>query len=185
MKFAFAALLTALFPDNVHGSAPSCDGTLENVIVDFETDADGNPLRAGDVPTKLPGGLMITEASRNRQARIRGTGMDQLIFDTANPNPHDLDLFSETEGSVLIINKSNDRSKPNDERFGGVIRFAFTKEVFQVNSIRFLDVQKTKKKIGPSSVSGTLGDGSLFAPVNIPPAGNNEPTSVNFQSFFF
>ena len=187
MKHAAALFLSTLvLAARASVKIPVCEGVLEELVVDFETDASGNPLSPGDVPTRFPGGLTIAKVERNERARFKTTKRDHVIFDSGNP-VREPDLFSETEGNVLIINRFNDPSKQNDERLGGLVRFKITKAVFQVNSIRFLSIESSNPNRTPDTVSGRSKRSRFrrFTPTEVPPGGNKKPTTVYLENFFF
>ena len=121
---------------------PQCKGTLENLIIDFEVDNRGQPLRVGQTPRRLPGGIKVTGIRKGGQPQGRRSPL--AIFDTSNPTRFDKDLGTTTEGNVLIINQSNNKRLPNDNAWGGFIFFNFARPVYQINSVRFLDVQSPK-----------------------------------------
>ena len=119
-----------------------CNGKLETLVIDFETDASGAPMRMGDTPALLPGNITV-HGKRRRNA----SDNDLVLFDTANPTGGDEDLRNPTEKLVLIINENNDKSIPDDNRKGGFITFTFPNLVHQVNSIRLLDIEEGQGNI--------------------------------------
>ncbi|NES03603.1 MAG: hypothetical protein F6K22_12560, partial [Okeania sp. SIO2F4] len=135
--------------------------TATNTVIDFETDAEGNPLDAGTViDTEYSAlGLTISATGGSNQA---------MIFDSANPTGEDDDLKTDSEGNILIISEDGDSSDPDDEAHGGVITFDLDNPV-ELNSINFVDIEETGGEVRTTDVDGNVtttaipapGDGSL------------------------
>ncbi|NET14104.1 MAG: hypothetical protein F6K08_15310, partial [Okeania sp. SIO1H6] len=135
--------------------------TVTNNVIDFETDAEGNPLPAGTViDTEYSAlGLTISATGGSNQA---------MIFDSANPTGEDDDLKTDSEGNILIISEDGDSSDPDDEAHGGVITFDLDNPV-ELNSINFVDIEETGGEVSTTDVDGNVtttaipapGDGSL------------------------
>ncbi|MDJ0517656.1 MAG: SdrD B-like domain-containing protein, partial [Trichodesmium sp. MO_231.B1] len=135
--------------------------TATNTVIDFETDAEGNPLDAGTViDTEYSAlGLTISATGGSNQA---------MIFDSANPTGGDSDLATDSEGNILIISEDGDSSDPDDEAHGGVITFDLDNPV-ELNSINFVDIEETGGEVRTTDVDGNVtttaipapGDGSL------------------------
>ena len=124
----------------VSRESPVCsNGLLQTVIIDFETDADGNPYQAGDTPTSLPGGVGWVKGKRKHRGS-EGADDAAMLFDTSNPTGGDQDLYTAEEKLVLIISEDNDASDPDDNRYGGLLRFNFKEPAYQINSVEFLDI---------------------------------------------
>lgn len=138
---------------NLRGVQGACDGTPTNYLIDFETDAAGNPLSVGDTPLRLPGGVRVRG---NRRGSDDSSRNDLVIFDSSSPTGGDTDLFSETEKNILIINENDDKSNPDDNRKGGHIFFNFRLPV-QVNQVRFLDLDSVRRR--PTRLIGTTTSG--------------------------
>jgi hypothetical protein len=131
------------------------------ITLDFELDALGNPLAAGQVIDDefAALGLAISTDDPN--------GL--MIFDTANPTGGDTDLATTDRGNVLIISEDGDPTDPDDQAAGGTITFAWDDPVL-VDSIGLLDIDEAGGEIRTYDPSGTLlatyslvpqGDGSF------------------------
>ena len=115
-----------------------CGGYLENVAVDFETDADGNLLKAGDVPKSLPGGIHRIIGFKTPRGDAN-PGNDAMIFDTNNPTGGDRDLRRRWWGNVLILSENGDRNDPKANRRGGSVRFVFKRPVWVIHKFNNCD----------------------------------------------
>jgi uncharacterized repeat protein (TIGR01451 family) len=135
--------------------------------IDFETDALGNPLVAGQVIDDefSAWGLTISVV-----ADPPGDPFDQMmIFDSVNPTGGDVDLGSPNEtctppgpgvgidgevgqpgencsvlGNLLIISEDGDSSDPDDNGGGGVVTFSFSEEV-EIEQVSFLDAENADR----------------------------------------
>ncbi len=135
--------------------------------IDFETDALGNPLVAGQIIDDEWAEWGIT-ASFTVNAPSTGPLM---IFDSANPTGGDVDLGSPnetcappgpgigTEGEVgqpgencfpqrnlLIISEDGDGSDPDDAADGGTIVFSFADEL-EIDALSFLDSENNQDSV--------------------------------------
>lgn len=129
------------------------------VCIDFETDAEGNPLQAGDNGELVFDGVTFT-ASRAQDGDAPAD--DAMIFDAANPTGGDWDLSQPAQGNVLIISEDGDSSDPDDNAHGGTIT-ATLDQPSTVNSIRILDTEEAG-----GTVKLFAADGTLLSTVAIP-----------------
>ena len=82
-------------------SAPTqCEGVLEPLRIDFDTDDKGQPFRTGDTPRRLPQGIRV-KGWRKGSTRFQN---HITLFNTSNPTGGDKDLRRKDEDLVLIIN---------------------------------------------------------------------------------
>ena len=102
----------------VRATSTATTSDFENVRIDFETDADGTPLSAGDGGTLVLDGVTITAI---RAQDSDGNFDDAMIFDAANPTGGDSDLTQVSHGNVLIISEDGDSSDPDDNGRGGTV----------------------------------------------------------------
>ena len=178
--------------------------------IDFDTDANGNPIAAG---------TWIGEQWSAWGVHISGFGRqgypDQVIaFDSANPTGGDWDLGTPNEdfggpgrgvggeagqpganmtaqGNVLILAQDlvggNPVSNPNDSFAGGELVFTFD-QPYQVASVKMLDVDGDEDD---NYVDVFDVDGDLIKRVFFPPLGDNsfqevaiDATNVGSLRFF-
>ncbi|MGD1808902.1 DUF7507 domain-containing protein, partial [Dapis sp. BLCC M126] len=135
--------------------------TVTNNVIDFETDAEGNPLPLGTVIDTEYSALGVTISAT-------GGSNEAMIFDSANPTGGDGDLATNSEGNILIISEDGDSSDPDDNAGGGVITFDLDNPV-DVNSINFVDIEEAGGQVFTTDADGNVtttaipapGDGSL------------------------
>ena len=101
--------------------------------LDFETDAKGRELDAGEVVKNewASWGLKITTDSPKTHPA--------MIFDSATPTGGDGDLATPAQGNVLIISEDADSSDPDDNAKGGTLIFTFAHAVV-IDEVGLLDV---------------------------------------------
>lgn len=109
-----------------HLVASNCSTGCQDITIDFEE------FEAGDVPEDLGYGIRV----RGNPKRSRGGA---LIFDTANPTGEDYDLASETLGKVLILSEDRGTDDPDDNMWGGYIRFFFDPAIAKIKSVTLKD----------------------------------------------
>ncbi len=132
---------------------------LSDVFINFDASTIG----------ELPAGTVITDQFSDVGLTI-STPFNEfgaMIFDSANPTGGDFDLSSETQGNVLIISEDGDSSDPDDEMFGGTIRFEWDSLV-NVENADFLDIGQDG---GTVELFGI--DGALIQSFEIPNLGND------------
>ncbi len=142
--------------------------------IDFETDAGGSPLTAGQIIDDEFLGAGITVSSHNQ------TKHPAMIFDSANPTGGDTDLGtpnidfggpgigsggssgapgenSQSLGNILIISEDGDSSDPDDNARGGKLIFTFDTPR-TVESVAVIDVDHNEPggTIKTYDASGTL-----------------------------
>ena len=122
--------------------------------IDFETDAIGNALQAGDrVTENAAQGLTISTPQNPFGA---------MVFDSANPTGGDYDLRtpsssgrrgastgignSQPQGNVLIISEDGDATDPDDNATGGTLRFQWDNSV-RLTSIDLLDIDLDEQTV--------------------------------------
>lgn len=132
---------------------PPCNGALQNVLVDFEQDGDGNPLQAGLSPKSLPGGIDDIFGKRRPQSLSQGN--DVMLLDTSSPLTEP-DLRSSKERLVLIISKDGNRKIPNDNSKGGFVQFNFKHRISSVNSVYLLDAEQPGGSIRVKTRGGAI-----------------------------
>lgn len=112
----------------------------EEIILNFNEDASGNPLQAGDIITDQYSELGLTIIA----AKERGNGNpgyigNPMIFDSENPIGGDFDLETTNQGNVLIVSQDNDSSNPKDNNTQGIFRFDWDQPV-SIEQIGLLDI---------------------------------------------
>ena len=146
-----------------------CDGDLEEVRIDFDTDEVGQTLQVGDTPSRLPENITVT-GKRPVGGNPRPTANDLVVIDSLNPGPRNDNLRSATDDKVIIIGSSADSSRPMSSEAGGSVIFRFGSPPFQVDFIRLLGLSD-----GPDAQSNIVGranlDGRLLQKQFIPPSG--------------
>ena len=144
---------------------------LEYVTIGF------NNLAAGTVVGDQFEGVTIL-AQRAEDGGIASTSEnDAMIFDTANPTGGDRDLFTQNQGSALIISEDNDSSDPDDEAHGGDIQFTFDNPA-SVKDLNIIDAEHG------GIIRAFDADGRLITSVEIPatgPDGQIRQFTVNAQ----
>lgn len=96
---------------------------LQRVSIDFEVDAFGNPLEAGNFVTDQYSSIGLTLSQETWWDGQPNYGL--MIFDSANPTGGDEDLRSEDLNNILIISQDGNANDPNDSWYGGIIRLDF------------------------------------------------------------
>ncbi|MEM7055954.1 MAG: hypothetical protein AAF557_00055 [Pseudomonadota bacterium] len=138
------------------------------VIIDFESLADGTALSAGDGGTLVMNGVTFEAVKKGAS-----TPDDAMIFDAANPTGGDNDLFQPANGNVLIVSEDGDASDPDDNAGGGTITATFDVPV-TLSSIDVLDVEEP---------GGTMElfdeNGALISTITIPSVGDGEILNFN------
>ena len=132
--------------------------TVTNNVIDFETDAEGNPLPAGTVIDTEYSALGLTISAEG--------GSDQaMIFDSANPTGGDADLATDSEGNILIISEDGDSNDPDDNAGGGTITFDLDNPI-DLNSINFVDIEETGGEVRTIDADGNVTTTAIPAPGN-------------------
>ena len=167
----------------------------ENCPTDFsfETDANGNPLIAGQIIDDEFIGYGITVTTNDP------VNHPAMIFDSANPTGGDLDLGTPNqdfggpgigfggasgqpgqndvaEGKILIISEDGDSSDPDDNATGGTITFNLANPL-GIKSLTLIDVETFESY----SVRAYDETNSLINSVNMNGLGDNSriPVSLN------
>lgn len=154
-------LIASAFPSAVRPAAAQQLHSPENGClpeIDFETDANGNPLPAGTVIDEEWAAWGVHVTSDNQSAR------PAMIFDSANPTGNDWDLGtphqdfggpgigdggaagmpganSVAQGNLLIINEDTDASDPDDWAGGGTLSFTFDQDM-RVDQLSIVDIEE-------------------------------------------
>lgn len=179
MNLKYSLFLSALFL-SIFNSVSS----QVTYLIDFETDANGDPLSANTVIDDEYAAWGVTFSYR--EWNNDGNFHDLRIFDTANPTGNDSDLatpgyhdptndeasdwtgsmFRDTSndsnggaGNVLIIQNDN-ASVPDDEASGGIVRIDFDRYV-KFEAIGILDIDdsgtgRVKTKDSTPGVPGQI-----------------------------
>lgn len=166
LSFAFANA-------NIEGY---CDGEVVTKTVDFTHNGKGRRYKKGDTPRLLPHGIRIWG---RRPQFDYPTANDLLIFNTSDPGRSHKDLGIPGEGLAVIVGETKNRVRPKENRQGGVILMKFRDPVFQVVSLRFLDVEGKDK----AQVRGQGVYTRNFPVVRVPPGGHRKATQVYPPSF--
>ena len=186
----FSDLVTCI-ADIASQSCDPCEGNID--FIDFDTDADGNPLAAGADPSLAYTSLGITITTSD------ATNNPPMIFDSANPTGDDADLGTpnqtapapgpgqgsggeagtlgenlEALGNVLIISEDGDASDPDDNGSGGSIFFNFDAPV-DVTGVKILDTDFSE--IG-GMVIAKANDNSIIQQQEILAYGSNSVQTV-------
>jgi hypothetical protein len=133
-----------------------------SLLLDFETDGRGNRLQAGTI---------IDNEYANLGLRISAPGhpFGAMLFDSANPTGGDDDLRTPNEGLILILSEDGDRSDPDDDAQGGLIRFEWQRPVRVNYALGVIDADANE-------VAGTVttyrANGTLIDVYNIRGAGD-------------
>mgnify|MGYP006276082433 FL=1 len=161
-----------------------------DLLLDFQTDALGQPIRAGQVidDEYQPWGVNIT-ADTHR-------GYDVVItFDSANPTGNDTDLVTpgygsgntEPLGNMLIMPKDivdadHDGyvDDPDDHATGrpGSVVFTFDR-TYEAGSLTFIDIEESGGKIFFARSDGA-GGWSPSGQLPIPTFGDNSVQTIDF-----
>ncbi|NNF04605.1 MAG: hypothetical protein HKN17_09065, partial [Rhodothermales bacterium] len=193
MAFRILTVLTLAFALGAGGAAAQDACTAgPGIGLDFETDAQGQPL--------LPGTIIDTEFAA---AGITVTSMDPvhhppMIFDSGNPTGGDTDLGTpnvdfggpgigmggesgqpgqnaEALGNVLIISEDANSADPNDKNDGGRLTFFFDRD-HSVTSITIIDVDLNETT---GYIRAFDADDNVITTVPIPGLGNNSVQTVD------
>ncbi len=145
-------------------------------VIDFETDAQGNPLAAGEIIADqfVEFGLTVSTRTGHRWWR---PSLPAMIFDTNNPTGDDFDLSFTDQGNALIISEDGDTLDPDDNADGGALIFDFASPVF-VRSVDLLDVEEYGGFIQAFDLYGNRID-----VVPIYPTGNNTAQTIDISAF--
>ncbi|RMD76401.1 MAG: hypothetical protein D6818_00295, partial [Bacteroidetes bacterium] len=150
------ATLTGSYGDCTITAQDSASVELCLPNIDFETDAAGNPLPAGDTVFYdfAAWGIQVTSSDPGQHP--------PMIFDASNPTGGDLDLGAPNEdfggpgkgdggragrigqndqtlGNILIISEDYDQNDPDDNAGGGALVFTFAQPT-DLAYIQLLDV---------------------------------------------
>jgi hypothetical protein len=140
------------------------------IVLDFETDANGDPLTVGTTIENQfqPYGVVI-----KARDPIKNPAM---IFDTGNPTGGDYDLRDPSGelDNVLIISENADTSNPDDKAGGDTLRFEFDSLVGNI-TVGFLDIDLGE---GNSFIRVFDDQDSVLGEVFIPGFGGNETGDV-------
>ena len=120
---------------------PQTTPSRETIVFDFETDASGSQLQAGDIIDDDYAGLGLTISANQRRSKTDLA----MIFDSNNPTGGDDDLdysgSDDNRGNILIISEDGDQSDPDDSAKGGRITFNFDEPV-DLKSVIALDAER-------------------------------------------
>ncbi len=111
------------------------------ITIDFDTDANGNSIVAGQIIDDEYASFGIHISADNYRL---GSDLDMgMAFDSGSPTGGDTDLRSNTLGMILILSEDGDVSDPDDEgkRNAGVINFNFD-YYLTGGSMSFLDIEE-------------------------------------------
>ena len=139
--------------------------------IDFETNAIGSPLSAGDVLTDqfAEFGVHITTHDPvNNPA---------MIFDSANPTGNDFDLASTDQNNILIISEDADSSDPDDRAAGGTLIFTFDNPVM-LDDVGLLDVDGSET----ATIRLYDADSNLISETLVNGAGNNQAQTAELSA---
>ena len=139
--------------------------------LDFETDATGNELFAGDVIIEqfaLWGVHITTHDPINHPA---------MIFDSANPTGGDNDLATTDQENILIISEDADSSDPDDLAAGGTLIFDFDNPVM-LDDIGLLDIDSNETTV----IRLFDADGELIAQHDVNGAGDSTAQTVDLSA---
>ena len=141
------------------------DGSFKKVGEVSTLDFDEGNLAAGTIVTDQFEGIDISTSSE----------FGVMIFDTGNPTGGDDDLFTFSQGNVLIISEDGDSADPDDNAAGGTIHIEFD-ELATVTSIGLLDIEETG-----SSINLFADDSSLIEVIEIEPRGDRSLQELNLN----
>lgn len=169
-------------------SCDPCEAPIS--LIDFEDDADSNPLAAGDNPSNAWASLGITISSDN-------PAHPPMIFDTSNPTGGDNDLGTPNQdfggpgvgsggssgspgvnnvplGNVLILSEDGDSSDPDDNESGGTLTFSFSTPL-DLSGVQILDVESSETG---GIITAYDASNSVIATASIGGFGNNSVQTV-------
>lgn len=134
-------------------------GIVDNLrkTIDFETDALGNALSAGDVldDEYSAWGVNISRVGRNQGAGV-------MVFDGRNPTGGDDDLFTEEHGNIMILSEDGHSHDPDDDKSGGIVRFEFD-ELVRVHQVGLFDTEEKRNGIsGHITTYDALGGTAVY-----------------------
>lgn len=145
-----------------------------DVVIDFETDGEGNALFAGDViDDEFFNEFGLTISTADVSSR-KGGPNPAMIFDSNNPTGGDSDLATDGQNNILIISEDNDSSDPDDNGRGGTFVFEFDNAV-DVNGLTFIDAES-------GAVVSAFGEGGvLLDEVRVNKMADGEVLAVEFD----
>ena len=109
------------------------DTGIKLPTINFDTDAFGNSLSAGDVLSDQWAAWGVHVSSTNGRNPV-------MVFDSANPTGGDNDLATGDQGNVIILSEDGDSSDPDDNARGGTFVFDFDRAVM-LDQIGLLDIE--------------------------------------------
>ena len=116
---------------------PSCTGTPEILKIVMDVDGSGSPYQNNDIPVTLPENITVTG---NRPGM---TMNDIKIVETSLVARAD-NLYSQTEGNVLIVPRRAGRAL-NDNPKGGRIKFQFNTPLYDLLEVRVIGLDATSR----------------------------------------
>ena len=145
-------------------------------VINFDTDANGAPLPAGTIVDDEYAALGLSIMSHDQSHK------PAMIFDSANPTGGDNDLgtpgYHATNtvnlGNVLIISEDGDQNDPDDNRYGGTLKFTFDDPVY-IDTISLLDIDSSER--GGAVITVVHAGGTVTIP--IPALGDNSVQTLD------
>lgn len=155
--------------------------TQHQVCLDFDE------LSAGDLVSNQYPGVTISGKSNSRPT----AGNAAMVFNSAAPTGGDYDLGTPNQayggpgqgsggasndtalGNILIISEDGDSADPDDDAYGGYIRFEFDSPV-TIDHLDVLDIDSNEA--GGSIITFTTTSGTQT--ISIPTAGNNSAQRI-------
>ncbi len=182
----------------------------QRIVIDFDTDANGNPLGAGTIIDDEYRGYGLTIESLTYPDRGDPTSTiltnRAMIFDSANPTGDDEPDLSTPHinfggsgtgaggaqgqpgenntalNNILILPEPKGTSEdPNDSRFGGEFTFKWDEPVY-VNDIGFLDIEDAARDPNGATYIETFdADGNLLHRYVVPGLGDNSFQTIQLN----
>ncbi len=154
----------------------------QSIFIDFDRDAHGNIIRAGQVLDSEYSGVGVSIKANNF------TGPDKAIaFDSQNPTGGDTDLRTKNQGNVLIIaendkdaNKDGLVDVPDDEgsRPSGWVEFSFAQDILS-GGLSFIDIEEKGGRIDFFQGSNQVNEIAIAA------KGDNSFQTLNWSGFTY
>ncbi len=144
-------------------------GPVCEIFLDFEADAGGNPLVAGDVINTAFNGVGVTISA----FFPNGNAALPMIFDTNNPTGGDTDLASTERNNVLIISEDGDSNDPDDNGNGGTVVLDFNAPL-TVSELVIQDLERDQT----DAIRAYDADGNLIKSLSLAGLGDGSEQTV-------
>lgn len=183
MKGLSLATAAALVAVGIFGAA--APARADRYVLDFETDAVGNPLAPGEAIADqwADWGVNIDvdrDDNRNHPLLVFNSNCGEYFEVACTGGDEDLasgpDYGTPAQGNVLIIQENNDYSDPDDDASGGDFIFTFD-DLVTLDRVNILDVDE-----GRGGFLKAFGaDGNLLKNLDLQSGGDNALLDYLFE----